>query len=71
MRTVSIFINGNNRAVRIPKDLDFDETVTELQITKEGDTITLKPIRPTWGSFFEEVEADPEIAVDRTPLIKE
>ncbi|EHM1384051.1 AbrB/MazE/SpoVT family DNA-binding domain-containing protein [Salmonella enterica] len=71
MRKVSIFINGNNRAVRIPKDLDFDETVTELQISKEGDTITLKPIRPTWGSFKEEVEADLSFEVDRTPLTKE
>lgn len=71
MRKVSIFINGNNRAVRIPKDLDFDETVTELQISKEGDTITLKPVKPTWGSFFEEAKADPDIEVDRTPIVKE
>ncbi|HBQ0833505.1 TPA: AbrB/MazE/SpoVT family DNA-binding domain-containing protein, partial [Klebsiella pneumoniae] len=24
MRTVSIFKNGNNRAIRLPRDLDFD-----------------------------------------------
>ncbi|EDA2592336.1 AbrB/MazE/SpoVT family DNA-binding domain-containing protein, partial [Salmonella enterica subsp. enterica serovar Urbana] len=24
MRTISIFKNGNNRAIRLPRDLDFD-----------------------------------------------
>ncbi|MEN1557965.1 AbrB/MazE/SpoVT family DNA-binding domain-containing protein, partial [Pseudomonas aeruginosa] len=24
MRTVSIFKNGNNRAIRLPRDLDFE-----------------------------------------------
>lgn len=32
MRTVSIFKNGNNRAIRLPRDLDFDG-------------ITLRPVR--------------------------
>ena len=31
MRTVSIFKNGNNRAIRLPQDLDFDG-VSELEI---------------------------------------
>ncbi|QXZ21807.1 hypothetical protein [Lelliottia amnigena] len=30
MRTVSIFKNGNNRAIRLPRDLDF-EGVSELK----------------------------------------
>lgn len=30
MRTVSIFKNGNNRAIRLPRDLDF-EGVSELR----------------------------------------
>lgn len=33
MRTVSIFKNGNNRAIRLPRDLDF-EGVSELEIGK-------------------------------------
>lgn len=41
MRTVSIFKNGNNRAIRLPPDLDFDG-VSELEIIREGDRI----IRP-------------------------
>lgn len=35
MRTVSIFKNGNNRAIRLPRDLDF-EGVSELEIVREG-----------------------------------
>ena len=50
MRTVSIFKNGNNRAIRLPRDLDF-EGVSELEIVREGDSIILRPVRPTWGSF--------------------
>jgi hypothetical protein len=46
MRTVSIFKNGNNRAIRLPRDLDF-EGVSELKIIREGDSIILRPVRPT------------------------
>lgn len=42
MRTVSIFKNGNNRAIRLPRDLDF-EGVSELEIVREGDSIILRP----------------------------
>ncbi len=48
MRTVSIFKNGNNRAIRLPRDLDF-EGVSELEIVREGDSIILRPVRPTRG----------------------
>lgn len=37
MRTVSIFKNGNNRAIRLPRDLDFDgvsELVLAIMVTK-------------------------------------
>jgi len=50
MRTVSIFKNGNNRAIRLPRELDF-EGVNELEIVREGDSITLRPVRPGWRSF--------------------
>jgi len=29
MRTVSIFKNGNNRAIRLPRDLDFDGGISQ------------------------------------------
>ncbi len=60
MRTVSIFKNGNNRAIRLPRDLDFDG-VSELEIVREGDSIILRPVRPTWGSFAQLDRADPDL----------
>ncbi len=60
MRTVSIFKNGNNRAIRLPRDLDFDG-VSELEIVREGDSIILRPVRPTRGSFAQLDRADPDL----------
>ena len=51
MRTVSIFKNGNNRAIRLPRDLDF-EGVSELEIVREGDRIILRPLHPSGSSFL-------------------
>jgi antitoxin VapB len=48
MRTVSVFKNGNNRAIRLLRDMDF-EGVSELEIIREGDRIILRPARPTWA----------------------
>lgn len=50
MRTVSVFKNGNNQAVRLPKNMEFDD-VSELESIKTGDVVTLRPIRPSWQSL--------------------
>ena len=50
LRTVSVFRNNRNQAIRLPKDLAFPG-VTELTIEKRGDTIMLRPVRPSWISF--------------------
>ena len=70
MRTVSIFKNGNNRAIRLPRYLDF-EGVSELEIVREGDSIILRPVRPTWGSFFELEKADPDFMADREDVVSD
>ena len=43
-RRVSLFRNGRNQAVRIPKDMEFpgDEAV----MRKEGDRLILEPVHP-------------------------
>ncbi|EHU18433.1 type II toxin-antitoxin system VapB family antitoxin [Escherichia coli] len=63
MRTVSIFKNGNNRAIHLPRDLDF-ERVRELEIVREGDSIILRPVQPNWGSFAQLEKADPDFIVN-------
>jgi len=70
MRTVSIFKNGNNRAIRLPRDLDF-EGVSELEIVREGDSIILRPVRPTWGSFLELEKADPDFMSERGDVVSD
>ena len=64
MKTVSIFKNGNNQAVRLPKDFEFDG-VKELEIEKAGDVITLRPVRPNWLSFADQQKADDDFMVNR------
>ncbi len=68
MRTVSIFKNGKNQAVRLPKDLEFDG-VNELEIYKEGDVITLRPVRPDWLSFASQEKADSDFMTEREDVI--
>jgi len=57
MRTVPIFKNGKNQAIRLPADMAY-EGVEELEITRTGDTITLRPVRPDWMSLTELPKAD-------------
>ncbi|WP_445497822.1 type II toxin-antitoxin system VapB family antitoxin [Photorhabdus sp. SF281] len=69
-RTVSIFKNGNNRAIRLPRDFDFDG-INELEITREGDRIILRPIKPNWLSFREEEKADNDFLLERNDVIED
>ncbi len=68
MRTVSIFTNGNNQAVRLPKDMEF-VGIKELEIIKDGDRLILQPIRPTWLSFAESEKADDDFMQDRENIM--
>ncbi len=68
MRTVSIFRNNTNQAVRIPKDMQF-EGVTILEIRREGDTLLLRPARPNWSSFSSEPLTDADFLSERPTII--
>ena len=68
MRTVSIFKNGKNQAVRLPADMAY-EGVGELEISREGDVITLRPARPSWVSFPELAKADPDFLQERPTVV--
>ena len=68
MRTVSIFKNGNNRAIRLPRELDF-EGVSKLEIIREGNSIILRPVRPTWSSFLDLEKADPDFMAEREEVV--
>ncbi|MHD0644166.1 type II toxin-antitoxin system VapB family antitoxin [Pseudomonas aeruginosa] len=68
-RTASLFMNGKNQAVRLPSDMRF-EGVTEVEISREGDVITLRPVRPTWESLAHLPKADPDFLMERPAVIE-
>jgi antitoxin VapB len=70
MRTVSIFKNGSNRAVRLPRDMDFGD-VAELEIRREGDAIILRPVKPSWESFSVLGKTDADFLSERPDVIEE
>ncbi|MGB3916891.1 MAG: type II toxin-antitoxin system VapB family antitoxin [Thiothrix litoralis] len=70
MRTVSIFANGNNQAVRIPKDMEFSN-LKELEIFREGDSLILRPTRPDWLSFAELDKVDDDFLVERPDVMSD
>lgn len=70
MRTVSLFRNNCNQAIRIPKDMEF-HGVSELEILREGDTLILRPARPSWTSLREVPAADPDFLVQRPEVIED
>ena len=70
MRKISIFKNGRNQAIRLPKDMEFDG-VTELEISREGNTLVLKPARPDWLSLADEEKADPDFLIDRENVVSD
>jgi antitoxin VapB len=70
MRTISIFKNNTNQAIRIPRDMEF-KGVSELEIRKEGDTLILRPIRPSWKSFVKTPNIDSGFLVNRSEIFEE
>ena len=70
MRTVAIFKNSRNQAIRIPKDMEF-QGVSELEISKDGDTLILRPARPSWASLRSIPTVDNDFLVERPDVIEE
>ncbi|HEX4918648.1 MAG TPA: type II toxin-antitoxin system VapB family antitoxin [Limnobacter sp.] len=70
MRTVSLFKNGRNQAVRLPKEFEF-EGVSELEISREGDALILRPARKSWTSFAIVDKADADFLLERPEVIED
>jgi antitoxin VapB len=68
MRTVSIFKNANNQAIRLPKDMEY-QGISQLEIIKNGDEIILRPIRPNWLSFSDVEKADDDFMQQRQDVV--
>jgi antitoxin VapB len=70
MRTVSIFKNGKNQAIRLPKELEF-KGITKLEITKHGDAITLRPAHPNWLSLADYDKANHDFMQERPDVVQD
>ena len=70
MRKASLFKNGRNQAVRLPKDLEF-EGIAEVEIRREGNSIILTPLRKTWKSFSETATADDNFLTERQDVMQD
>jgi antitoxin VapB len=68
MRTISIFKNGKNQAIRLPNDMAF-KGIGELEISREGDVITLRPVRPSWASLSQLKKADADFLTERETVV--
>lgn len=70
MKTASLFKNGRNQAVRLPKDFEF-VGISEVEITKEGDAVVLRPSRKTWLSYAETEKVDDDFLAEREDMFEE
>jgi antitoxin VapB len=56
--TAKLFMHGRSQAVRLPKE--FRMPGTEVEISRDGDMVTLrpsKPQKPDWRKAFAEMDA--------------
>jgi antitoxin VapB len=49
-RTAKVFMNNRSQAVRIPKEFQF--SVSEVFIRKDGDEVILSPRPRTWADYL-------------------
>lgn len=67
------FRSGNSQAVRLPKGFDFEDGV-ELELTREGNVVTIRPVKLTPAELIEALNRLPrptEIEVRDTEEIPE
>jgi antitoxin VapB len=50
MATAKVFRSGNSQAVRLPKEFQID--ANEVEISKRGDEIILRPKPKSWDEYF-------------------
>jgi antitoxin VapB len=53
------FRSGNSQAVRLPRELAFDDDV-ELTVVRSGDVVTMYPVRPPLAEMFARLKQLPK-----------
>jgi len=70
MITASLFKNGRNQAVRLPKELEFTG-INKVEIRKKGNSIIITPVRKSWESFTDVDQADVDFLLERKDVFDE
>ena len=70
MITASLFKNGRNQAVRLPKELEFTG-INKVELRKKGNSIIITPVRKSWKSFTDVDQADVDFLIERQDVIDE
>ncbi|MEX5594265.1 type II toxin-antitoxin system VapB family antitoxin [Pseudomonas orientalis] len=69
MSTVSIIESGEGQTIHLPADMAYDG-VDELEILREGDTIILRPVRPSWLTLVDLPKVDEVFLQERKDVIE-
>lgn len=51
-KKAALFRSNRSQAVRIPKDMEFPESVKKVYLFKEGQALTIVPVNDFWDDFF-------------------
>ncbi len=70
MIIASLFKNGRNQAVRLPKELEFTG-INKVEIRKKGNSIIITPVRKSWESFTDVDQADVNFLLERKDVFDE
>ena len=70
MKKASLFKNGKNQAVRLPREVEF-KGINEVEVRKEGRSVILTPVKKSWLSFAEEAQADADFLQNRDQIFNE
>lgn len=65
-----IFKYDNQQAICLPSEMAY-EGIQELEISRTGDAITLRPVCSTWASFSELAKADADFLLNRPAVVGE
>jgi len=67
-----IFRTGRSQAVRLPKEMRFDEDQTEVRVRRDGNRLVLEPLDEWPDAFLAALGSCPDFpeAPERTPLRK-
>lgn len=66
MARTKIFYNNRTQAVRLSKELSFDDSVTEVEVRAEGVSRVITPAGGDWLDWWENgPKASPDFMADR------